>query len=193
MSTVLNVQDCYGCGVCATVCAKKAISIKLNSNGFYVPSLDIELCTNCGLCAEVCGFLHDDLAFNEQPKYGYGAWSNNPVVRKRCSSGGIGYEIGKYLLQEGYKLCGVRYNADKHIAEHYIAIDQNQWMLSIGSKYIQSYTVDAFKSINRKEKYLVTGTPCQIDSFRRYIKLFNIEHNFVLMDFFCHIVFRIEI
>ena len=41
-------------------------------------------------------------------------------------------------------------------------------------------------SINKKEKYLVTGTPCQIDSFRKYIKKFRVEDNFVLMDFFCH-------
>lgn len=57
---------------------------------------------------------------------------------------------------------------------------------SAGSKYIQSYTVDGFKAINRKEKYLVTGTPCQIDSFRRYIQRFHCEDNFVLLDFFCH-------
>ena len=61
-------------------------------------------------------------------------------------------------------------------------------MPSIGSKYIQSYTVDGFKAVNRKEKYLVTGTPCQMDSFRRYIRKFKVEDNFVLMDFFCHSV-----
>ena len=33
---------------------------------------------------------------------------------------------------------------------------------------------------------MVTGTPCQIDSFRRYIKKFHCEDNFVLLDFFCH-------
>lgn len=32
----------------------------------------------------------------------------------------------------------------------------------------------------------MTGTPCQIDSFRRYIQKFKKEDNFVLMDFFCH-------
>ena len=60
-------------------------------------------------------------------------------------------------------------------------------MQSIGSKYIQSYTEEAFKRIKRKEqKYLITGTPCQIDSFRRYIQRFHCEDNFVLLDFFCH-------
>ena len=58
----------------------------------------------------------------------------------------------------------------------------------MGSKYIQSYTVDGFSAINRKDSYLVVGTPCQIDSFRRYIRRLKIEDHFVLMDFFCHCV-----
>ena len=62
-------------------------------------------------------------------------------------------------------------------------------MQSIGSKYIQSYTEEAFKQIKRKEqKYLITGTPCQIDSFRRMIRKFRCEDNFILMDFYCHCV-----
>lgn len=32
----------------------------------------------------------------------------------------------------------------------------------------------------------MTGTPCQIDSFRRYIQKFHCEDNFILLDFFCH-------
>ena len=71
---------------------------------------------------------------------------------------------------------------------YYIATTTSEAIESIGSKYIQSYTADAFKAINRKEKYIVTGTPCQIDSFRRYIRKFHVEENFVLLDFFCHCV-----
>lgn len=188
MKNIGEVKDCFGCGVCATVCAKDAIKIELNQDGFYTPALDTNKCVNCGLCADACAFLHDDLAVQNTPKSSYGAWSNNPMVRRRCSSGGIGYELGKYLLSNGYKVCAVRYNAPKQRAEHYIASTESEFMPSIGSKYIQSYTADGFKSINRKEKYLVTGTPCQMDSFRRYIRKFKIEDNFVLMDFFCHSV-----
>lgn len=116
----------------------------------------------------------------------YAAWSKDHLVRRKCSSGGAGFEIGKYLLEQGYKVCGVRYDADKNRAEHYIATNVEELIQSAGSKYIQSYTVDGFKAIKRKEKYLVTGTPCQIDSFRRYIKKFHCEDNFLLLDFFCH-------
>lgn len=186
--TISSVENCFGCGVCATACAKVAIKIELNQDGFYTPVLDTGKCVNCGLCADVCAFLHDDRAVQNAPRSSYGAWSNNPMVRRRCSSGGVGYELGKHLLNNGYKVCAVRYNAPKQRAEHYIATIEQEFMPSIGSKYIQSYTVDGFKAMNRKEKYLVTGTPCQMDSFRRYIRKFRIEDNFVLMDFFCHSV-----
>lgn len=188
MKNIGEIKNCFGCGICATVCAKDAIKIGLNYDGFYTPTLDTNKCVNCGLCADVCAFLHNDLAVQNKPKQGYGAWSNNPMVRRRCSSGGVGYELGKYLLNNGYKVCAVRYNAPEQRAEHYIATNEQEFMPSIGSKYIQSYTVDGFKAISRKEKYLVTGTPCQMDSFRRYIRKFKVEDNFVLMDFFCHSV-----
>ena len=187
MNNISKIHDCYGCGVCATACGRKIIEIGLNAEGFYEPHItDPNKCTNCGICTEVCAYLHGELALKETKIYPYAAWSKDHLVRRKCSSGGAGFEIGKYLLGQGYKVCGVRYNADKNRAEHYIATNVEELIPSAGSKYIQSYTVDGFKAINRKEKYLVTGSPCQIDSFRRYIRKFRCEDNFVLLDFFCH-------
>ena len=187
MNNIRKVHDCYGCGVCATACGRKIIEIGLNAEGFYEPHItDPNKCTNCGICTEVCAYLHDDLSLQNQEIHPYAAWSKDLLVRRKCSSGGAGFEIGNYLLGQGYKVCGVRYDADKNRAEHYIATTVEELIPSAGSKYIQSYTVDGFKAINRKEKYLVTGSPCQIDSFRRYIRKFRCEDNFVLLDFFCH-------
>lgn len=184
---ISGVHDCYGCGVCATACGRKIIDIHLNTDGFYEPYItDESKCTHCGICTDVCAFLHDDLSLKETDIHPYAAWSKDHMVRRKCSSGGAGFEIGKYLMEQGYKVCGVRYDVEKNRAEHYIATTVEMLIQSAGSKYIQSYTLNGFKAINRKEKYLVTGTPCQIDSFRRYIQKFRCEDNFVLLDFFCH-------
>lgn len=187
MNNIATIKDCYGCGVCATVCSMQIISIRLNDDGFYEPKIDdLSKCSNCGLCLDVCAYSHDDIALKDVCIHSYGAWSKNEAVRRKCSSGGVGFELGKALIDEGYKVCGVRYNPEQNRAEHYIATTVEELIPSIGSKYIQSYTVDCFKSIDRKQKYLVTGTPCQIDSFRRCIQKFKKEDNFILMDFFCH-------
>lgn len=184
---IQGIHNCYGCGVCATACPRKIIDIQLNSSGFYEPVIsNLNNCTNCGICRDVCAFCYDDLSLKSKEIHPYAAWSNDLLVRRKCSSGGAGFEIGKYLINHGYKACGVRYDAEKNRAEHYIASTIEELIPSAGSKYIQSYTIDGFKAINRKEKYLVTGTPCQIDSFRRYIQKFRCEDNFVLLDFFCH-------
>ena len=187
MRNINEIKDCYGCGVCATVCGKKIIGIGLNKEGFYEPRvIDPDRCVGCGLCLDVCSFLQEEPSLRRTEIHSYAAWSKDTVIRRKCSSGGVGFELGRTLIEEDYKVCGVRYDAARARAEHYIATTVKELIPSIGSKYIQSYTVDGFKAINRKEKYLVTGTPCQIDSFRRYIRKFNVEDNFVLMDFFCH-------
>lgn len=162
----------------------------MNRDGFYEPAIDNgNACIECGICLDVCAFNHKELAQDSKPKKSWASWSNDERVRRKCSSGGLGFEIGKQLIEKGYKAVGCRYDIKEQRAEHYIATTVEEFVQSIGSKYIQSYTEEAFKQIDRKgEKYFVTGTPCQIDSFRRMIQKYHCEDNFVLMDFFCHCV-----
>ena len=154
-----GIHNCYGCGVCAIACARGIIEIRLNKDGFYEPYItEPDKCTDCGLCMDVCSYNHDDLALKtySEPSC-YAAWSKEHAVRRKCSSGGVGFEVGRHLMSQGYKVCGVRYNAEKNQAEHYIATTVEELIQSIGSKYIQSYTLDGFRGINRKEKYLVNN------------------------------------
>ena len=192
MKNISYIQNCFGCGVCAASCGKKIISIELNRDGFYEPRIsEPEKCTNCGICLDVCAFNHKERSLNPEEIQikSWAAWSNDENVRRKCSSGGIGFEIGKQLIEQGYQAIGCRYDIKEQRAEHYIATTIEEFVQSIGSKYIQSYTEEAFKQVQRKgKKYLVTGTPCQIDSFRRMIRKFRCEENFILMDFFCHCV-----
>lgn len=187
MKNISDIHDCFGCGVCAVVCTHKVIGIKINHKGFYEPYIiNPDKCTNCGLCREVCAYSHETLSVKNRIQGSYAAWSNNAEVRKNSTSGGVAYELSRYLLSKGYKVCAVRYNVASGRAEHYIATTLDELKDSTGSKYLQSYTYDGFSAIDRKGKYLVIGTPCQIDSFRRYIQTFGCADNFILVDFFCH-------
>ena len=45
--------------MCAAVCSRNVINIKLNEEGFYRPYVDKDKCTDCGLCTKVC-YKYDD-------------------------------------------------------------------------------------------------------------------------------------
>lgn len=184
--TVKDNEDCYGCGLCAVICNKDAIKIELSPNGFYEPHLDEKKCVDCGLCSKTCAYNFAKRALEAPVLRSFAAWSNDTQTRKECTSGGAAYELAKTALTLGYKVCGVRYNGERNVAEHYVASSLEELLQSKGSKYIQSYTVDGFRSINKNDKYLVVGTPCQIDSFRRFIRLKRIGDNFILVDVYCH-------
>lgn len=187
MNNISDIRSCYGCGVCALACGRKNIEIRRNADGFYEPNIiDAERCTGCGLCRDVCSYCHTETALREQPKASFAAWSKEIGVRQVSASGGVGFEIGRYLISQGYKAVAVRYNTKEVRAEHYVATTIEEFFDSMGSKYIQSYTLNALRAVDRKQRYLMTGTPCQIDSFRRFIRKFHCEDNFVLLDFFCH-------
>lgn len=186
---ISKIKDCYGCGVCVISCPERIIHLELNKDGFYAPKIDnLDKCINCGLCLKNCAFVDNKVTVNNDINQikSFAVWSKDESIRYDCSSGGAAFEIGAYLIDNGYLGCSVKYDSIKNRAEHYIAKNKDEYKLGIGSKYIQSYTLNAFSSFDKSKKYVVTGTPCQIDSLRKYIKSRKIEDNFVLIDFFCH-------
>lgn len=166
------IRNCFGCGVCVISCPKHIIQMRFNADGFYEPFVtDENKCVNCSLCLKNCSFYNTKDDFEHSCVDGIASWSNDPEVRAASSSGGAGFEIARYLVGLGYTFCGVRYNAEKGRAEHYLTDTVDGLKPSEGSKYIQSLTVEAFKKIDFKNgRYVVVGTPCQIASLHRIIE-----------------------
>lgn len=184
-NAINNIRNCFGCGLCSVVCKHNVIDMLQNEDGFFHPSvINPDKCVDCGLCVKVCSFLNKQCV--STPEHSYAAWSKDIRTCESSTSGGVSFEVAKSLLKQGYKFCGVKYNVAFARAEHYIANNIDELELSKGSKYLQSYTKTAYSQIDKKQKYFVVGTPCQIASFRRYIEIFNCSNNFILMDFFCH-------
>lgn len=187
MNSVLGTKDCYGCGVCAASCKRNAIRMKLNTSGFYEPEVDESSCVNCGMCVNVCSFQTEDVEQDcaSEPQC-FAGWSRNKKIRNACSSGGVGFEIGRFLLKKAYAAIVCRYNSSNERAEHYLAQTEEELRASIGSKYIQSNAYLGFSQLQSGRKYLVVGTPCQIDSIRRWVKKLKMDESIILLDFFCH-------
>lgn len=58
MQEIINKNKCTSCTACATICPKKAITIKEDKDGFTYPVIDQEKCIDCGLCKKTCPVLN---------------------------------------------------------------------------------------------------------------------------------------
>ncbi|HHD2754443.1 TPA: Coenzyme F420 hydrogenase/dehydrogenase, beta subunit C-terminal domain [Clostridium perfringens] len=181
----INNEKCTGCGGCSKVCPVSAINITRDKEGFFSPIIN-DKCIECGLCIRVCykSFESED-GWNIEDSKGYLAYSLSDDVRYRASSGGIGEELCKFALENEYEVCGVIYDYEKNIAKHIVTNKLDDIKKIVGSKYIPSYTEEAFKKLDISKRYIIIGTPCQIYSLRKFMEYKKIN-NWILIDFFCH-------
>lgn len=182
-------DSCTGCGVCVVACKKKLIRIECDECGYYYPRIvGSDECSSCGLCEKVCPCNDQDRGIDDSYNVkGYSYISKEDSVKRSTSSGGFSYDLGELMISKGYCVCGVRYNERQERAEHFICENIEELLETKGSKYIQSFTVDALEKIFYKNKVIFFGSPCQVAAFKLLLQNLNKEKiDVVLVDFFCH-------
>lgn len=188
-------NKCSGCGACMTICPKHAIRMKKDTIGNVYPFVDTNKCINCKLCYKVCNYFSP--CYNNEDKKSYAAFSNNKLILKNSSSGGIFGTIAKqFILEEGL-ICGCHLSKEneKFILEHVIVDNVNSLNEVLGSKYVQSAVFKNFKLVQKKLnegiKILFCGTPCQIAGLKGFLgKEYN---NLYTIDLICHGAPNVEI
>lgn len=188
-----NLRPCTSCQMCAAVCPKNAISISLDNYGFYRPIVNYYKCIDCGICTKYC-YKYDkdirDFDIDEIKKTRlFAAKAKDNAILAQTTSGGVADILAHYLYYSGYKCVGVVYDSDKDIAKSIVANDEHDLKLFRGSKYIQSYTLNALKELIKgckDEKYAFFGTPCHIYAIHKYLVTKNTLNNHILIDMYCH-------
>lgn len=187
------IHHCTSCQMCAAVCPKTAISISLNKDGFYRPYIDENLCVNCGFCIKVCSKFDDRIVETSENDLNrtklVAASAKNDNIVLTTTSGGISDILAKQLIKDGYVVIGVIYDSTTNRAIHQCADSEFLTNAFRGSKYIQSYSVNAFRDLVnhcRHRKYAIIGLPCQIYAIRKFLNSIRQHENCILIDLYCH-------
>ena len=188
--TVKELNNCTGCAMCQGVCPTGAIQVSLSEQGFYEPQINNEKCVSCSLCTNVCYKCDGEYSVKEAEDYTcYSAINKDEKILKESSSGGASYQLMKECLSQGYFVVGVAYDVNTGSAVTRIARNEAELEQFKGSKYFQSYTVDAVREIlsdKSEQRYAIFGTPCQIYSYSKMAELKGNREKFVFVDIFCH-------
>lgn len=190
MIEIKNPIDCCGCTACESICAHNAITMKEDEEGFLYPVLNVSSCVECGLCNNVCPIVsRKSSRLSPTYKKIYAIRNKNKNTLLKSSSGGAFSLIAKYIIDHGGYVVGAIYN-ENMIVCHTITNDMAGVEKMRGSKYSQSNMGNTFRDVKKLlrngEFVLFTGTPCQVDGLKKFLR--KDYKNLLTMDVVCHAV-----
>ena len=185
---VVNNDLCIGCGICTFICSNKALQMKWDENGFFVPYLS-NSCNCDGSCIKVCPFnpypeknvetenelanlcLKETTSFHLQVgKYRniYAGYSHE--FRLTSSSGGIATFILSELLERGIvnHIFSVKESRIPEIHYEYaISNDKKELLATSQTKYYPVTLATVISNLNELEgKVAIVGVACFIKAIR---------------------------
>ena len=182
MIELIQKNRCTGCTACLSICPKKAISFKEDSDGFKYPVIDKDKCIDCGLCKKKCPVLNtkDNDSINDC----YVGFNNDDSEKLKSSSGAIFSLLADYILDNNGIVIGAAF--DKENKLKHVAVESKKDLDKLkGSKYLQSNLNNIFTYIKenvKDRKILFVGTPCQVAGVKAIIN----NKNLLCVDLICH-------
>ncbi|MBE6684090.1 MAG: 4Fe-4S dicluster domain-containing protein [Ruminococcaceae bacterium] len=181
-------NSCVSCGACASVCKLDAIRLTRTTEGFQIAMIDQNKCVNCGMCQKVCPALNE--AEKNQDATEVYAFKANDELRKNSTSGGAFAALAEAVIAQNGVFYGAAQTDDFSVA-HIRGESSDDLAKMQGTKYIQSDMTACYAQIENDlkqgRKVLFSGTPCQVDGVKRFIKIKKLpDENFISVDIICH-------
>lgn len=182
----LEIDECSGCGLCASVCGQKCISIVPDNLGYLRPIVDKNSCIDCGLCVKKCVIVNP----YEQviPKKTYAAIRQSKDKISLSSSGGVFAALSEFVLTKKSNWVVVGCTLDESVSAKHVVVNNITDLKSLyGSKYVQSDTTEIFEKVQdllkEGKSVMFSGTPCQVAAIQRYT---NKHPNLLTIEVICH-------
>ncbi len=189
MIQIKENTECCGCSACASVCPKKCIDMVEDKEGFLYPVVCMDSCDNCGACEKVCPILNHGMRTENHSQVAAIVQHKNTEICRQSTAGGAFTAIAEYVIDRKGIVFGVEMQADYSI--RHIAVETKKELVKFrNSKYVQSNIENTYSQarnyLNIGRMVCFSGTPCQIEGLRKYLK--KDYDNLILVDVVCRAV-----
>ena len=188
MLQIKSKTECCGCTACKSVCPKQCIEMKEDIEGFLYPDINLDNCVKCGLCEKVCPVINKQQQ-NGFEQVAYIVQNKNEQVLRESTAGGAFTAIAKYALDNEGVVFGVEFTKD-NLAQHIYVENETELVRFRNSKYIQSNVGNTYREAEKflkcGKEVVFSGTPCQIEGLKRYLR--NDYSNLITVDVVCRAV-----
>lgn len=176
-------EKCTGCSVCQAICPTKAISMRLNTQGFYDPVLDAELCVQCGKCQKACPVEKNS---PNQRLTSYYGWNKALDTLYNSTSGGAFRALADKILATDGIVYGAVYSGD-YSEVLFSSSDIDALSRFQKSKYIVSNPQKVYCEVKQQLEtgrvVLFSGAPCQVAGLTCFLG--KDYGNLLTIDFVC--------
>ena len=161
-----------------------------DKKGFYYPIIDSVKCIDCGLCNQICQFNKKEISEAKTDVICYALRHKKMSVVKASRSAGAFTAISDYILNIGGVIYGAAFDADFTVVHKRAETDEQRNRFR-ESKYVQSTITGVFENVaddlSANKNVLFTGTGCQCDGLRSFLKAKKInKKNLLIADIVCH-------
>lgn len=173
MPKLVESNKCCGCAACANKCAKGAIAMLPNEEGFLHPTVNSSLCVECGMCEKACpGLLPAvDMEKSLTPR-AYIIQHKDETIRYQSTSGGAFSAIAERIIRLGGVIFGAIMTENLTVRHGYVETKEELARFR-NSKYVQSEIGDCYKVAKRfltEGRFVCfSGTPCQINGLYKFL------------------------
>ncbi|MBN2286349.1 MAG: Coenzyme F420 hydrogenase/dehydrogenase, beta subunit C-terminal domain [Tissierellales bacterium] len=195
---IIKADLCLGCGLCEAIATKEKCKMGLAENGFYRPLFTkpvtrevIKTISNCCPGISIRNHRDNNDIWGKVAEIKE-AWSSDPTIRKKGSSGGILTSLAVFLLEnklvDGILQVG---KSESHYLYNELKISKTREEVinNASSRYAPALVFDQMKFIldQNNDKYAFIGKPCDIAGIKNFVQEFPQYKDRVIYHFaiFC--------
>lgn len=189
MIKIKDKTKCCGCTACSSICPKSCIEMRTDEEGFLYPHVREKECIHCNVCEKVCPILNHIEKEENLEQTAAIVQNKDQEICRQSTAGGAFTAIAEYTIDKGGIVFGVEIQPD-YTVRHTTVETKDELVKFRNSKYVQSDVGNAYvlakKQLESGRLVCFSGTPCQIEGLRHYLK--KDYENLILVDVVCRAV-----